>query len=114
LIDAGAMLAFGSDWYVAPPVPLEGIQAAVTRQTLDGANPDGWVPREKITVQEALACYTNNAAYASFDEKRKGRLAPGMLADFVMLEKDIFSIPPQNIKNTKVMMTVVGGRVVHE
>lgn len=114
LLDAGATLAFGSDWYVAPPVPLEGIQSAVTRQTLDGAYPGGWVAAEKITVQEALIAYTVNAAYASFDENRKGILKPGMLADFVILDRDILNIPVETIKDTKVMMTVVGGKVVHQ
>jgi hypothetical protein len=114
LLDAGATLAFGSDWYVAPPVPLEGIQAAVTRQTLDGAYPGGCEPAEKITVQEALVAYTINAAYASFDEHRKGTLEPGKLADFVILDRDILSIPPQTIKDTKVVMTVVGGKVVYD
>ncbi|TSA36635.1 MAG: amidohydrolase [Porphyromonadaceae bacterium] len=113
LLHAGATLAFGSDWYVAPPVPLEGIQAAVTRQTLDGANTGGWVPAEKITVQEALIAYTINGAYASFDEHRKGTLEPGKLADFVILDRDIFSIPHETIKDTKVIMTVVGGKVVY-
>lgn len=114
LIDAGALLAFGSDWYVAPPVPLEGIQAAVTRQTLDGAWPDGWVAQEKITVQEALIAYTINAAYATFDEERKGTLEPGKLADLIILGNDILTIPPESIKDTKVMMTVVGGKVVYQ
>ena len=114
LLDAGASLAFGSDWYVAPPVPLEGIQAAVTRQTLDGANPGGWVPAEKITVQEALVAYTLGAARASFDEQRKGSLEPGKFADFVILDRDILTVPIQTIKETKVVMTVVGGKVVYE
>jgi len=114
LLDAGATLAFGSDWYVAPPVPLEGIQAAVTRQTLDGAYPGGWVPAEKITVQEALIAYTISAAYASFDEHRKGTLEPGKFADFVILDRDILSVPPETIKETKIIMTVVGGKVVYE
>jgi hypothetical protein len=114
LIDAGATLAFGSDWFVAPPVPLEGIQAAVTRHTLDGAYPGGWVPQEKITVQEALIAYTINAAYASFDEQRKGTLEAGKLADFVMLDQDILSIAPDKIKEAKVLMTVVGGKVVYQ
>src|SRR5690606_7310247 len=72
LLDAGAVVAFGSDWFVAPPTPLEGIYAAVTRQTLDDENPDGWVPEQKITVEDALIAYTRNAAFASFDEDIKG------------------------------------------
>ncbi len=113
LLDAGATLAFGSDWYVAPPVPLEGIQAAVTRQTLDGAYPGGWVPSEKIMVKAALTAYTIDAAYASFDEKRKGTLETGKLADFVILDRDILNIPPETIKETKVLMTFTGGKAVY-
>ncbi len=112
LLDAGAHLAFGSDWYVAPPVPLEGIYAAATRQTLDGRYPGGWVPEEKIGVDEALKAYTIGAAYASFDEKRKGTLEPGKLADFIILDQDITRIPPEEIRNVKVVRTVVGGRTV--
>ena len=112
LIDAGAALAFGSDWYVAPPTPLEGIYAAATRRTLDGRYPGGWVPAQKITVEEALRAYTSGAAYASFDEARKGILAAGRLADFVMLDRNILEIPPEDIRDARVVMTVVGGRVV--
>ncbi len=77
VLDAGALLAFGSDWFVAPPVPLEVIYAAITRQTLDGENPGGWVPRQKISMEEALRAYTTDAAYASFEEDFKGMLEVG-------------------------------------
>jgi predicted amidohydrolase YtcJ len=87
LLDAGAALAFGSDWYVAPPTPLEGIYAAVTRRTIDEANPGGWVPEQKITVDEALVAYTRAGAFASFDETQKGTIAPGMLADLVVIDR---------------------------
>ncbi len=112
LLDQKARLAFGSDWFVAPPTPLEGIYAAVTRRTLDDKNPGGWVPEQKITVEEALRAYTATAAYASFDESRKGVLAAGRLADLVMLDRDIFEIPPEEIRNAKVMLALVGGRAV--
>lgn len=113
LLDSGARVTFGSDWFVAPPTPLEGIYAAVTRRTLDGANPEGWVPAQKISVEKALEAYTSQAAFASFEEDIKGRLKPGMLADFVLLDRDITAIPPEEIADTVVLKTVVGGRVVH-
>jgi hypothetical protein len=105
-------VAFGSDWFVAPPTPLEGIYAAVTRRTLDGANPDGWVPEQKITVEEALAAYTRDAAYASFEEDVKGTLEPGKLADLVVLDRDITVVPPEQLADARVRATVVGGRIV--
>jgi predicted amidohydrolase YtcJ len=114
LLDAGARLAFGSDWFVAPPTPLEGIYAAVTRRTLDDRNPNGWVPEQKISVEEAVRAYTLGAAYASFEEDIKGVLAPGKLADFVVLDRNIFEIPPEEIRNVRVMTTVVGGQKVFE
>ncbi|HXE61687.1 MAG TPA: amidohydrolase [Gemmatimonadaceae bacterium] len=114
LLDAGARLAFGSDWDVAPPTPIEGIYAAVTRRTLDGKHPGGWIPEQKITVEEALRAYTLDAAYASFDEKRKGSLVRGKLADFVIIDRDLTRIPPEQIRDAKVVMTVVGGKVVYE
>jgi predicted amidohydrolase YtcJ len=112
LLDAKVRLAFGSDWFVAPPTPLEGIYGAVTRRTLDDKNPGGWVPEQKITVEEALRAYTATAAYASFEEQRKGTLAPGRAADLVMLDRNIFDIAPEEIRNVKVLLTLVGGRAV--
>jgi predicted amidohydrolase YtcJ len=113
LLESGARVAFGSDWFVAPPTPIEGIYAAVTRRTLDGENPDGWVPEQKVSVEQALTAYTNTGAYASFEEDRKGRLAPGYLADFVVLDRDLTAIPPETIRDARVLHTFVGGRVVH-
>jgi predicted amidohydrolase YtcJ len=114
LRDAGARLAFGSDWFVAPPTPLEGIKAAVTRQTLDGAHPDGWVPAEKITVEDALRAYTAGAAYAGFQERELGTLAVGRLADLVLLDRDLTAIASATIDQAVVRLTVVGGRVVYD
>lgn len=114
LIDNGATLAFGSDWFVAPATPLEGIYGAVTRRTLDGKNPDGWVPEQKITVEEAMKAYTINAAYASFEEHIKGSLEPGKLADFVVLDHDITTIDPVKIWDVKVQQTWVGGKKVFD
>jgi predicted amidohydrolase YtcJ len=89
LRDAGVTLAFGSDWFVAPPTPLEGLYAAVTRRTLDDRNPDGWIPEQKITLEDALRAYTRGAAYATFDEKEKGIIATGALADFEIIDRDL-------------------------
>ncbi len=114
LLDAGARLAFGSDWFVAPPTPLEGIYAAVTRRTLDDRNPGGWVPEQKVTVEEALRAYTATAAYASFEEGEKGTIAPGRLADLVLIDRDLRAIPPETIRDARILATVVGGRVVYQ
>ena len=112
LLDQGAVLAFGSDWTVAPIGPLLGIYAAATRRTLDGKNPAGWVPGEKITVEEALRAYTGGNAYGVFAEGRRGKLVPGYLADVVLLDRDLMRIPPEEIEQAAVKATVVGGRVV--
>jgi predicted amidohydrolase YtcJ len=114
LLDVKAKVAFGSDWNVAPPTPLEGIFAAVTRQTLDDKNPGGWVPEQKIKVEEALRAYTADAAYAQFSEKRKGTLEEGKLADLVLIDRDLTRIPAYEIRNAKIRLTVVGGTVVYE
>jgi predicted amidohydrolase YtcJ len=112
LLDSGATLVLGSDWYVAPLSPILGIHAAVTRETLDGKNPRGWVPEQKITVEEAVRSYTSSGAYAEFAEKNKGTLEVGKLADLVVLSQDIFRIDPDDIQKTAVLCTIVAGRVV--
>ena len=114
LLDAGAVLAFGSDWFVAPMEPLMGIYGAVTRRTLDGKRPSGWVPEQKITVAEAVKAFTLGAAFASFDETVKGSIEVGKLADFAVLSADIFNINPVEIEKAKVVMTIFDGRVIFE
>jgi predicted amidohydrolase YtcJ len=113
LVDAGARPAFGSDWTVAPLNPLLGLYAAVTRRTLDGENPDGWVPGQKISVEEALVGYTRDAARAGFAEHATGSLSPGFLADLVVLDRSPFDVDPAEIGGLEVVMTVVGGRTVY-
>ena len=114
LLDAKAKLTFGSDWTVAPLIPIEGIYAAVTRRTLDDKNPNGWYPEQKITVEDALRCYTVNNAYAGFHENKTGMLKAGMLADFVILSDDLFSIPAEKIKDVKVLKTILNGKLVYD
>lgn len=114
LLDAGAVLTFGSDWTVAPLNPILGVYAAVTRRTLDGRNPHGWIPEQRITVEEALRAYTSSNAWAMFAEKETGRIAPGMLADVVVLSDDLFTIAPEKIENVQVDMTITGGKVTYE
>jgi predicted amidohydrolase YtcJ len=113
LIEEGAHVAFGSDWFVAPPAPLEGIYAAVTRRTLDGANPDGWISEQKVSVEQALRAYTYEGAYASFEEDKKGTIKVGMLADMLLLDRDLTRIPPESIRDARVLKTIVGGQVVY-
>src|SRR5205809_956426 len=108
-LDHGVRLAFGTDWDVAPLNPMLTLYAAVTRETLDGTNPPGWFPEQKLTVAEAVEAYTMGSAYAEFQDKDKGSITPGKLADMVLLSEDIFSVPPDDISKVKVLRTLVGG-----
>jgi predicted amidohydrolase YtcJ len=112
ILDSHGVLAFGSDWPVASPDPLLGIAAAVTRRTSDGKNPGGWVPAQKISVAEALRAYTWANAYAVFMEKQRGTLAPGMLADLAIVDRNLFTIPPDSLDQARVRVTIVGGKIV--
>ncbi|HXY15177.1 MAG TPA: amidohydrolase [Terriglobales bacterium] len=111
-LNHGVHLAFGTDWDVAPLNPMLGLYAAVTRATLDGKKPNGWFPEQKLTVAEAVHAYTMGSAYAEFQEKEKGSITPGKLADMVLLSDDIFSIDPVKIREVKVVKTIVGGKVI--
>ena len=114
LLDHHVTLALGTDWTVAPLDPMLTLYAAATRATLDGRNPDGWLPEQKLTIVEAVSAYTIGSAFAEFQEREKGTIARGKLADMVILSDDIFSIPPASIKDVKVLATIVGGRIVHQ
>jgi predicted amidohydrolase YtcJ len=119
LHNAGVLLSFGSDWPGTNAAwytvnPLQGIYAAVTRQTLEGTPEGGWFPEERIDVETALRAYTVNNAWVAGEEDRKGRLMPGYLADLAVLDRDIFQVDPAELKDVAVLYTVAGGRVVHE
>ncbi len=119
LHDAGVRLSFGSDWPGTnaswyPADPLKGIYAAVTRQTVEGRPVEGWFPEQRIDLETALAAYTVNNAWAAGEETLKGTLEPGKLADLVVLDRDPFSVPPTELKDARVLLTLVGGRIVHE
>ena len=113
-LDHGVRLALGTDWNVAPLNPMLTIYAAVTRATLDGKNPNGWFPEQKLTVEEAVEAYTMGSAYAEFQEREKGSIKPGKLADMVLLSDDIFSIDPIKIRGVKIVKTFVGGKIIWE
>ena len=109
-LDAGVPLAFGTDYPIEPITPFRGLYAAITRQNETGTKE--YFPEQKVTIDQAIAAYTEGAAYAEFGEKTKGKLEPGYLADFVVLDRDITRVPPSEILETKVLRTVVGGRTV--
>jgi len=111
---AGAHLVFSSDWPAAISVdPIRGLHNAVNRRTIDGQPPGGWVSAQRVSVEQALAAYTHEGAYASFEESRKGRIKPGQLADLVVFSQDLFRIPPLDIHRTRVVLTVFDGRVIY-
>jgi predicted amidohydrolase YtcJ len=112
LLDAGAVLAFGTDWFVAPLNPMETLYAATTRRTLDGKHPDGWFPEQKVSIAQAVHAYTVGSAYAESQDDIKGSIAPGKLADFAVLSADIFHMDPVEIEKVKVVMTGLGGEIV--
>lgn len=112
--DAGARVAFGTDWFVEPLNPMLGLYAAVTRQFPDGTPAGGWFPEERIPMVDAIDYYTAGAAYAEFAESRKGTITAGKLADLVILSHDLLTIAPRQILDTKAVLTMVGGRIVHD
>ena len=107
-------LALGTDWNVAPLNPMLTLYAAVTRATLDGKNPGGWFPEQKLTVKEAIEAYTMGSAYAEFQEKEKGSITAGKLADMVLLSDDVFDIDPVKIRDVRVLKTWVGGKLTYD
>jgi predicted amidohydrolase YtcJ len=113
-LNDGVRVAFGTDWNVAPLNPMLTLYAATTRATLDGKNPNGWFPAQKLTVVEAVQAYTMGSAYAEFQDQEKGSITPGKLADMVIVNDDIFQIDPVKIRDVKVTKTIVGGKVVWE
>lgn len=110
----GVHQPFGTDWPVEPISPYLGLYAAITRQSIEGDPFGGWIPQEKISMADAIRCYTAESAYATFEEKDKGQIAVGMLADFVVHSHDLFTIEPKEILNTEATMTILGGKVVYE
>jgi len=114
LLDAGVTLAFGSDAPVASPNPWWGVHAAVTRQRRDDLPEGGWHPAQRLRVAEAVRAYTLGPAIAIGQAHRQGRLAPGYLADLILLDRDIFAIPPAELPETRVLLTLLGGEIVHQ
>jgi predicted amidohydrolase YtcJ len=115
LLDAGAQLAFGTDWPVEPLDPMRGLYSAVTRKNIEGGFPEGgWFPEQRLTMTESVRLYTLGAAYASFEEKAKGSIEPGKLADFTVLSKDIFRVDPKDVLTTEALYTILGGKIVYQ
>ena len=116
LLDAGARVAFGTDFAVEPLDPVEGLYSAVTRQSREkpGTPPGGWLPSQRLSMEEAISLYTEASAYAEFQEEAKGTLEPGKLADFVVWDRDLLAVPPEEVLQAKPMLTVVGGVTVYQ
>lgn len=114
VLDTGIPLAFGSDFPVEDVNPFLGLYAAVTRQDLDGHPPGGWTPTERVSIREAIHGFTSGAAYAAFAEDRRGRIAPGMQADLIVIDRNLLEIAPDEIPETEVLFTVSGGEIVYE
>jgi predicted amidohydrolase YtcJ len=112
-LDSQVRLALGTDWYVAPLDPMQTLYAAITRATLDGRNPRGWPPEQRLSITEAVSAYTMGSAYAEFQEKEKGSITPGKLADMVLLSDDIFKLDPARLRDVRIELTIIGGKVVH-
>ena len=114
LLDAGVPLAFGSDWPVVSHNPMLGLKAALNRIKLDFSQAESSFPDQRPTLEQAIVGYTRAAAYAEFQEQEKGQLRPGQLADLVLLSHDLFALPPEQIGDARVVLTVCGGNVVHD
>jgi hypothetical protein len=110
----GVHLAFGTDWPFDSISPYVGLYAAVTRESEDGDPDGGWWPQERISMADAIRCYTTEGAYATFEEKEKGQIAAGMLADMVVHSRDLLTVKPQEILKTEVELTILGGKVIYE
>jgi hypothetical protein len=114
LLDHGVRLALGTDWDVAPLNPMLTLYAATTRATLDGKNPNGWFPEQKLTIKEAIEAYTMGSSYAEFQEHEKGSITPDKLADMVLLSDDVLVIDPVRIRDVKILKTWVGGKMTYD
>jgi len=113
-LDAGVRIAFGTDWYVEPLNPMLGLYAAVTRQTPEGSPPGGWFPEQRLTLEEAIRLYTLGSAFAAFEEDIKGSIEEGKLADMVVLSTNLFKVPLPKILDTKVEITLLGGKIIYQ
>jgi predicted amidohydrolase YtcJ len=110
----GAILAFGSDWPVVTLNPWEGVQMLLTRETQEGTPAGGWLPEQRLTLEEAIYGYTMGGAIAAKREKTEGSIEVGKLADVIIISQDLFKIAPNHIGKTKVLMTMVGGKTMYQ